>query len=536
MHPLSLRYPINVLSQSPDGSSVICGGREVLKILSLSDLSETRNLRIGKPNLNYSTQDLSWHPSERDWVLSAAKNSFLVLWNLQKTGSNTIEKLYKEHKTMASRVKWHPTQPDIFISAGLDGFIRLWDRRIDDVSVFAVNCNAEGARDVAFSDKREHLIGASFDSGSVQILDWRKETTLLKIIAHKRSALSVEWHPVWPDRIASAGSDKSIKVWNSVSGEAIFKVQAPEAVARVKWLPGSQNMIVSASHTHDNNIYIWNIEEPVLPDLVFRGHSQPVKDFIFLPSPSPSIVSCSDDGYIIKQPLSNAYSPKKDRPTALMSVSSLNLMAEISPHSSKGLLQFITLGDPRPEIKTNASQFFVHKSIEETCLANSITAGKNSGVWRAVGLLNALNEANSASWIKEMAEESLNETVEYHAEKGELQTSACISNVLGLKGPSRQYAELLRQLELNQMAAKLPISHSNLEFFYKCRCGKPVEDSVCAKCDNAAECSVCGVAVKGLFCWCQGCGHGGHAAHMNAWFRANEGCPSGCGHRCRKLE
>ena len=79
MEIISLKFAINSLSISPDSSSIICGGREILKILSLSDFSEIRNLRIGKSNLNYSTQDLAWHPSESDYILSAAKNSCIVL-------------------------------------------------------------------------------------------------------------------------------------------------------------------------------------------------------------------------------------------------------------------------------------------------------------------------------------------------------------------------------------------------------------------------------------------------------------------------
>ena len=41
--------------------------------------------------------------------------------------------------------------------------------------------------------------------------------------------------------------------------------------------------------------------------------------------------------------------------------------------------------------------------------------------------------------------------------------------------------------------------------------------------------------IKGRFIWCQGCGHGGHANHINEWFgeKGLEVCPAGCGHRCQ---
>mmetsp|Transcript_63395 Transcript_63395/g.141339 ORF Transcript_63395/g.141339 Transcript_63395/m.141339 type:complete len:130 (-) Transcript_63395:73-462(-) len=46
-------------------------------------------------------------------------------------------------------------------------------------------------------------------------------------------------------------------------------------------------------------------------------------------------------------------------------------------------------------------------------------------------------------------------------------------------------------------------------------------------------CSVCQLPVRGLYAWCQGCGHGGHASHMRQWFEHNVNCPAGCGHRCQ---
>jgi hypothetical protein len=41
--------------------------------------------------------------------------------------------------------------------------------------------------------------------------------------------------------------------------------------------------------------------------------------------------------------------------------------------------------------------------------------------------------------------------------------------------------------------------------------------------------------VKGLFAWCQGCGHGGHLAHMRDWFAKHSTCPAGCGHACQTM-
>ena len=46
-------------------------------------------------------------------------------------------------------------------------------------------------------------------------------------------------------------------------------------------------------------------------------------------------------------------------------------------------------------------------------------------------------------------------------------------------------------------------------------------------------CAVCQLPAKGLYAWCQGCGHGGHVEHMRGWFAESTECPAGCGHRCQ---
>ena len=50
-------------------------------------------------------------------------------------------------------------------------------------------------------------------------------------------------------------------------------------------------------------------------------------------------------------------------------------------------------------------------------------------------------------------------------------------------------------------------------------------------------CFLCHEPVVGMYVWCPGCGHGGHLEHALQWFGASqEMCPTGCGHRCNRLQ
>lgn len=69
----------------------------------------------------------------------------------------------------------------------------------------------------------------------------------------------------------------------------------------------------------------------------------------------------------------------------------------------------------------------------------------------------------------------------------------------------------------------------------ECRRGCEASDKgcYCGQCRSGMSvCSVCELLVRGLYVWCQGCGHGGHASHMEEWFSTSRVCPTGCMHRC----
>lgn len=61
--------------------------------------------------------------------------------------------------------------------------------------------------------------------------------------------------------------------------------------------------------------------------------------------------------------------------------------------------------------------------------------------------------------------------------------------------------------------------------------GAPVRCGGCAS--PIAACAVCLQPVRGVYAWCQGCGHGGHLEHMLEWFALHSSlCPTGCMHVC----
>ncbi|XP_076154666.1 GATOR2 complex protein WDR24 [Alosa pseudoharengus] len=149
------------------------------------------------------------------------------------------------------------------------------------------------------------------------------------------------------------------------------------------------------------------------------------------------------------------------------------------------------------------------------------------------------------------------EMLAHYAEQGDVQMAVSVLIVLGERIRKEiddltqehwymSYIDLLQRFELwnvsnqviklstcaaigclNQTSTTLHINCSN--------CKRPMNNRgwICDRCRQCASvCAVCHHVVRGLFVWCQGCGHGGHLEHMRSWLRDNTHCPTGCGHLC----
>jgi len=67
----------------------------------------------------------------------------------------------------------------------------------------------------------------------------------------------------------------------------------------------------------------------------------------------------------------------------------------------------------------------------------------------------------------------------------------------------------------------------------RCHQEATTDNGICRQCRNYAfRCSLCDIAVRGLFTVCASCGHGGHTSHLTEWFSKHSVCPTGCGCEC----
>lgn len=103
-----------------------------------------------------------------------------------------------------------------------------------------------------------------------------------------------------------------------------------------------------------------------------------------------------------------------------------------------------------------------------------------------------------------------------------------------------QNEALLINKELSNYTSRLftdsrSLGYEDHDFMTELRKGP--DGMMCNRCNKSfMTCMICSQLVKGLSVFCPKCGHGGHQAHIAAWFEEESGCALGCGCLCMEVK
>eukprot|EP00729_Bicosta_minor_P018454 gene18454-7904_t len=133
---IDVKSAVNAISLSPDRTKAIVAGRDVLKIITQSEvdgsLEENFNLRVGKSTQTKNCTDVAWHPLE-NWsneIATAAYNGHIVLWDMDSLSKEQKQKeVLTGHSRTVNSVRWHPTETFTLLSGSQDQNVKRWDVR-----------------------------------------------------------------------------------------------------------------------------------------------------------------------------------------------------------------------------------------------------------------------------------------------------------------------------------------------------------------------------------------------------------------------
>ncbi|KAK4300861.1 hypothetical protein Pmani_026936 [Petrolisthes manimaculis] len=350
-------YPANALDLSPDNTQVVIAGRQVFKIFSLDEngLGEKANLRPGKHlNLNFSCNDVVWNPVEDSLLATASTNGAVVTWNLNKASRSKLDCVFNDHTRTVHKVSFHPGEGHLLISGSHDGYMKLFDLRRREASM-TFTSNAESVRDVKFNPHHPITFCAVSENGNVQVWDMRRPDRVEKqYTAHGGPIFALDWHPDIRHWLATAGRDKTIKVWDlHENPTTVNTIQTIASVGRIKWRPNTKYHIASSALLWDCSINVWDTRRPYIPLAAFHEHRNLTTAIAWAGDPN-TLISVGKDCSLIQHWFPDAVRPMEEVNPLALAIGTLGHVAAARPppHATLTLSPAQPSTQPQPSIST----------------------------------------------------------------------------------------------------------------------------------------------------------------------------------------
>ena len=240
---------IQAMDRNRDGTKLIVGGQNMLRLVSLIDgrlLEHGPTVRSTKHKAqHHAVSALKFHPRD-DLVASASSNASVVLWDLNRMGGGAsggagkmAEVKTKEdggHTRAVHALSWHPSEKKLLLTGSQDATMKLWDLRVPS-AVQTTFTGRDAVRDVQFHPGNyPFLFIAGLENGQVQVWDIRKTTphSCKRASCPCGSGRQTPWQGWATDSEASQ------------HGKGKMRMQAHDYVFSVQWHPTEKDCFASS--------------------------------------------------------------------------------------------------------------------------------------------------------------------------------------------------------------------------------------------------------------------------------------------------
>lgn len=272
---------------SPDGKTFASGSAATVQLWNI----ETKDWIRDVPDGGTRVRALCFSP---DGQLLAGSNDRqeIVVWHVA-TGE------YKEILPVAPTAAIWSLQytPDgsKLISCGTDA-IQIWDM-VNYQPLMTLKEPHHRIRSIAYSEMN-NLLAVGSDDQLVRIWDTAKGESIRSFHSHNNRIWTMALGKVNNCPVlASGGDDGKIRLWDGKTGENINTISGHEGKIRILAFSPDNRFLASAGS--DRTIKVWDLHNLYQPPMTYRKHTDLVWKVLFFDGGN-SLISLSDDKTILK--------------------------------------------------------------------------------------------------------------------------------------------------------------------------------------------------------------------------------------------
>jgi eukaryotic-like serine/threonine-protein kinase len=232
-----------IASASYDGSVQVWNAFTVKQIATYQ---QKRSKIFGRPRINA----VAWSPNGREFA-AASDNKIVEIWDVVNRKTRFTHHGYADS---VRSVAWAPDGRKLASAGGSK--THVWNA--GPGKTFTTQSTLKDViQDVAWSPNSKYLATGSW----LQIVRIFEISTQMEFLLktpysnHTGVIKAVAWAPDGI-RIASAGDDKTIQIWNALTGNHLLTYTAHDTpIKAITWSPDGKNI---ASAGHDGTIQIWD--------------------------------------------------------------------------------------------------------------------------------------------------------------------------------------------------------------------------------------------------------------------------------------
>lgn len=290
-NPLSLRVDGNFLSTmsvAPNGRDAVLAGRKGLFVIDLDDpFAAPRWLRH---ETSWEVADVQWstHASKPSWIVSTSNQKAMV-WNLARPSHDAIEHVLHAHTRAITDINFHPNNPELLVTCSVDSFVLAWDMRMPKAPINQWADFRAASSQVKWNYMDPNILASAHDT-HVLIWDSRKGAIPLeRIPAHEARINGLDWSRNNKYELITCSNDMTVKFWSYDKSceKPIYTIHTDFPVARARHVPFGDHMCgIMPQRGGNNSVFIVKYggetgESKLKPSYLFKGHTEPVKDFIW---------------------------------------------------------------------------------------------------------------------------------------------------------------------------------------------------------------------------------------------------------------